>query len=61
VRWINLEERRGGDRPVEGWCNPQELHDSICQNGYLRVAEYNRYSTHQDVIYVHRGENKYVP
>ncbi|MEX2139800.1 MAG: FkbM family methyltransferase [Pirellulales bacterium] len=56
LRWINLEERRGGDRPAEGWCDPQELHEFLCSNGYVRVADYNRYSTHQDAIYVHRDE-----
>jgi FkbM family methyltransferase len=58
VRWINLEERRGGDQPAEGWCDPKALHEFLCQSGYSRVAEYNRYSTHQDVIYVHHDEGK---
>jgi FkbM family methyltransferase len=56
VRWINLEERRAGHRPAEGWCDPGELHAFLIENGYQRVAEYNRHATHQDVIYVHKDE-----
>lgn len=56
VRWINLEERRAGHRPAEGWCDPGELHAFLIESGYKRVAEYNRHATHQDAIYIHKGE-----
>lgn len=56
VRWINLEERRGGHRPADGWCDPCELDAFLTGGGYKRVAEYNRHATHQDVIYIHKDE-----
>ncbi|MEZ6099349.1 MAG: FkbM family methyltransferase [Pirellulaceae bacterium] len=56
VRWINLEERRGGDCPAVGWTDPAELLELLAQFGFVRTAAYNRYKTHQDAIYVHRRE-----
>jgi FkbM family methyltransferase len=56
VRWINLEERRDGHRPADGWCDPRELEAFLTKSGYKRVAEYNRHATHQDAIYVHKDE-----
>jgi len=58
VRWINLEERRNGDRPTADWCDPQELRAFLADNGYVRVADYNRHTTHQDAIYVHKDERR---
>ena len=58
VRWINLEERRGGHCPADGWCDPKVLHAFLTDHGYLRVADYNRHPTHQDAIYVHREEKR---
>ena len=56
VRWINLEERRNGHCPAPGWCDPRELHAFLADHGYVRMADYNRHPTHQDVIYAHREE-----
>ena len=56
VRWINLEERRNGHRPAPGWCDPQKLQTFLTDHGFLRIADYNRHATHQDVIYVHKEE-----
>lgn len=56
VRWINLEERRDGHTPAEGWCQPEELQAFLAARGYIRHLEYNRHSTHQDVIYLHKDE-----
>lgn len=56
VRWINLEERRNGHQPAEGWCDPKELHAYLTGSGFVRVADYNRHPTHQDAIYVLKDE-----
>lgn len=56
VRWINLEERRHGDLPAEGWTRPAELDACLRDLGYVRVHAYNHHSTHQDAIYVHNSE-----
>ncbi|QDU76874.1 hypothetical protein Pan97_39310 [Bremerella volcania] len=56
VRWINLEERRGGHCPATDWCDPKALDAFLTKQGYVRVADYNRHSTHQDAIYVHKDE-----
>lgn len=58
VRWINLEERRNGDRPATDWADPAELHALLTSFDFVRVADYNRHPTHQDAIYVHRKERK---
>lgn len=58
IRWINLEERRNGHQPAEGWCDPEELHEFLTEHGYVRVADYNRHPTHQDAIYVHEDEKR---
>lgn len=52
VRWINLEERRKGNRPIDGWCTPKELRQFLADLGFKHVLDYNRHPTHQDVIYV---------
>lgn len=56
VRWINLEERRGGYQPTKDWCKADELHDFLTSHGYVRVCDYNRHNTHQDAIYIHHEE-----
>lgn len=56
VRWINLEERRPGVPTVQGWCTGAEIKEFLSSVGYERVCDYNRHSTHQDVIYRHRDE-----
>jgi hypothetical protein len=42
--------------PASGWCDPRDLHAFLADHGYVRIADYNRHPTHQDVIYVHHGE-----
>ena len=56
IRWSNRGERRAGHCPASGWCDPQELHQFLTDHGYVRIADYNRHPTHQDVIYAHREE-----
>jgi len=56
VRWINLEERRNGHKPTEGWADPLEVHNLLKAAGYVRTAKYNKHPTHQDVIYKHHAE-----
>jgi FkbM family methyltransferase len=56
VRWINLEERRPGAKTTAGWARPDEIRALLESFNYVRVADYNRHPTHQDVIYVHREE-----
>lgn len=56
VRWINLEERRAGHLPGNGWCAPEDTHAFLTENGYLRLRSYNKHVTHQDVIYIHKTE-----
>jgi len=58
VRWINLEERRDGHCPAAGWADPQMVHGCLTGYGYVRVASYNRHSTHQDAIYIHNKEQR---
>jgi FkbM family methyltransferase len=57
VKFINLEERRNGFKPAEGWCHPDELKAFIESYGFVRVATYNQYVSHHDAIYVHPSEN----
>lgn len=58
VRWINLEERRNGHSPTDGWCQPPEIQSLLESYGYRRMTAYNRHATHQDVIYVHQDEER---
>jgi len=56
VRWINLEEARPGICRGRGWCAAADLQRHLEAYDSVRTAEYNRHATHQDVIYVRRGE-----
>jgi FkbM family methyltransferase len=58
VRWINLEERRPGHRPTEGWCDPLMLRDFLEKRGYTRVASYGEHQSHLDAVYVLNDELK---
>jgi len=55
VRWINLEERRPGhEKP--GWCTSEEVRKYLRDLGYIRLKEYNKHKTHQDVLYLNQHE-----
>jgi FkbM family methyltransferase len=56
VRWLNLEERMPGQKAIPGWCDPRDILDLLTSYGYVRACDYNRHTTHQDVIYRHETE-----